>query len=99
VVTPDELTMQKYWPAYDAVTKLKHEAAVSEIKTSARNSVSEIVQSISDRLDKIERSAAASLTLPIPPPPPVAPPPARMGPAEDDGSLDRGDRHGDLSRP
>ena len=73
VVTPDELTMQKYWPAHDAVAKLRHEAAISEIKTSARNSVSEIVRSISDRLDKMERSAAASLTPPILPPPPPAP--------------------------
>jgi hypothetical protein len=71
VVTPDELTMQKYWPAHDAVAKLRHEAAISEIKTSARNSVSEIVRSISDRLDKMERSSAASLTPPIPPPPPA----------------------------
>ena len=62
VVTPDELTMQKYWPAHDAVAKLRHEAAISEIKT-----VSEIVRSISDRLDKMERSSAASLTPPIPP--------------------------------
>ena len=60
VVTPDELTMQKYWPAHDAVAKLRHEAAISEI-----------VRSISDRLDKIERSSAASFTPPIPPP--VAP--------------------------
>src|SRR5277367_6020493 len=74
VVTPDELTMQKYWPAHDAVAKLRHEAAISEIKTSARHSVSEIVRSISDRLDKMERSSAASLTPSIPPPPPVAPP-------------------------
>ena len=51
VVTPDELTMQMYWPAHDAVAKLRHEAAISEI-----------VRSISDRLDKMERSAAASLT-------------------------------------
>jgi hypothetical protein len=62
VVTPDELTMQKYWPAHDAVAKLRHEAAISEIKTSARNSVSEIVRSISDRLDKMKRSSAASFT-------------------------------------
>jgi hypothetical protein len=71
VVTPAELTMQKYWPTHDAVAKLRHEAAISEIKTSARNSVSEIVRSISDRLDKMERSSAASLTPPIPPPPPA----------------------------
>src|SRR5438046_3193472 len=66
--------MQKYWPAHDAVAKLRHEAAISEIKTSARESVSEIVQSITDRLDKMERSmAAASFTPSIPP---LVPPPA-----------------------
>jgi hypothetical protein len=79
VITPGKLAMQKYWPAYGAVAKLRHEAAISGIKTWARNSVSEIVQSISDRLDKIERSAAASLTPPIPPPPPGAAARARMG--------------------
>jgi hypothetical protein len=73
VVTPDELTMQKYWPAHDAVAKLRHEAAISEIKTSARDSVSKIVRSITDRLDKMERSSAASHTPPIPPPVPPAP--------------------------
>jgi hypothetical protein len=57
VVTPDELTMQEYWPAHDAVAKLKHEGAISEI-----------VWLISDRLDKMERLSAASLTPPIPPP-------------------------------
>ena len=67
------------------MAKLRHEAAISEIKTSARNSVSEIVRSISDRLDKMERSAAASLTPPILP----AAARARMGPAGDDGGLDR----------
>jgi hypothetical protein len=64
VVTPDELTMQKYWPAQDAVAKLRHEAALSGIKQTT-----EIVRSISDRLDKIERSAASY----APPPPPPAP--------------------------
>jgi hypothetical protein len=74
VVTPDELTMQKYWPAHDAVAKLRHEAAISEIKTSGRESVSEIVRSITDRLDTMERSsAAASFTPSIPPPAPPAP--------------------------
>jgi hypothetical protein len=73
VVTPDELAMQKFWPTHDAVAKLRHEAAISEIKTSARESVSEIVRSITDRLNKMERSsAAASFTPSIPPP--VLPP-------------------------
>jgi hypothetical protein len=45
VVTPDELTMQNYWPAHDAMTKLRHEAGVSKI-----------VRSIIDRLYKMERS-------------------------------------------
>jgi hypothetical protein len=71
IVTPDELAMQKYWPAHDAVAKLRHEAAMSEIKISARNSVFEIVWSISGRLDKMERSSAASLTPPVAPPAPV----------------------------
>jgi hypothetical protein len=80
VVTPDELTMQKYWPAHDAVAKLRHEAAISEIKTSARESVSEIVRSITDRLDTMERSsAAASFTPSIPPPAPPAPVWAQQG--------------------
>jgi hypothetical protein len=63
VVTPEELTMQKYWPTQEAVAKLRHEAAMSEIKRAA-----EIVRSISDRLDKIERSSVST------------PPRARMGP-------------------
>lgn len=77
MVTPDELTMQKYWPAHDAVAKLRHEAAISEIKISARDSVSEIVRSITDRLDKMERSSAAAAR-------------ACMGSARDDGSLGSG---------
>ena len=64
VVTPDELTMQKYWPAHDAVAKLRHEAAVAEI----RQGTEKIVRSISDRLDKMERSAASYAA-----PPPTAP--------------------------
>jgi hypothetical protein len=67
VVTPDELTMQKYWPAQDAVAKLRHEAAISEIRISARNTVSEILRPVTDRLNRIERSTAGSLT-PIQPP-------------------------------
>ena len=56
------------------MAKLRHEAAISEIKTSARESVSEIVRSITDRLDTMERSsAAASFTPSIPPPAPPAP--------------------------
>jgi len=32
VVMPDKLIMQKYWPTYEAVAKLKHKAAISKIK-------------------------------------------------------------------
>ena len=35
VVTPDELTMQKYWPAQEAVAKLRHKASMAAIETSA----------------------------------------------------------------
>jgi hypothetical protein len=87
VVTPDELTMQKYWPAHDAVAKLRHEAAISEIKTSARESVSEIVRSISGRLDKMERSSAGVVYALDSSPRAAAC--ACMGPAGDDGGLDR----------
>ena len=31
VVTPDELKMQQFWPAHEAVAKLRHEAVTSEI--------------------------------------------------------------------
>jgi hypothetical protein len=60
VGTPEELTMQKYWPTQEAVAKLRHEAAISEIKK-----VTEIVRSISDRLDKIERSSASTPPAPV----------------------------------
>jgi len=63
VVTPEELAMQKYWPTQEAVAKLGHEAAISEIKKSVEivRSNSEIVQSMSDRLDKMERSSVSTL--------------------------------------
>ena len=32
IVTPNKLIMQKYWPAYKAVAKLRYEAAILEIK-------------------------------------------------------------------
>ena len=54
VVTPDELIMQKYWPAHEAVSKSRHEAAISEIR-----SVRLCVQSVSERLDEMERSTAS----------------------------------------
>ena len=53
VVTPNELIMQKYWPAYEAVAKLRHEATISEMK-----GVQLHVQTISERLDEMERSSA-----------------------------------------
>jgi hypothetical protein len=45
VVTPGELTMQKFWPAHEAVAKLRHEASISAIETSDRKieTVTEIV--------------------------------------------------------
>lgn len=54
LVTPEELLMQKYWPAQEATAKLRHDAIVSEI-----NSVRFGVQSILNRLDQMERSTAS----------------------------------------
>jgi hypothetical protein len=54
VTMPDELIMQKYWPAHEAVSKLRHEAAVSEIR-----GVKLCVQSVLERLDEMEWSAAS----------------------------------------
>jgi hypothetical protein len=57
VVTPDELTMQKYWPAQEAVAKQRHDAAIAAI-SEIQASISEIkdlrseVRSISQRLDR-----------------------------------------------
>ena len=67
VVTPEELTMQKYWPAQEAVAKLRHEAAIAEIKKAAEvvRVNSETVRSISDRLDKMERSLASTPPAPV----------------------------------
>ena len=67
VVTPEELTMQKYWPTQEAVAKLRHEAAIAEIKkaTEVGRVNSEIVRSISDRLDKMERSVAPTPPAPV----------------------------------
>jgi hypothetical protein len=73
-VTPDELTMQKFWPAHDAVAKLRHEATISEMRTSARN-IPSTIQSLTDRLDRIERSTSAVSTSSPPPPPPAPPVP------------------------
>lgn len=33
VVTPDELKMQQFWPVHEAVSKLWHEAVISEIRS------------------------------------------------------------------
>jgi len=46
--------MQKYWPAYKAVAKLRHKAAISKIK-----GVQLRVQTILERLDEIERLLAS----------------------------------------
>jgi hypothetical protein len=54
VVTPDELKMQQFWPAHEAVAKLRHEAVTSEIR-----SVQSDVRSVMERLDETERSAAS----------------------------------------
>ena len=54
VVTSDELIMRKYWPAHEAVAKLRHEAAISEMKR-----VQLRVQTILERLGEIERSSAS----------------------------------------
>jgi hypothetical protein len=66
-VTPEELTMQKYWPTQEAVAKLRHEAAMSEIKKASEivQSNAEIVRSIADRLDKMERSSVSTPPAPV----------------------------------
>jgi len=46
VVTPDELIMQKYRPAHEAVAKLRHEATTSEIRR-----VQLRMQTVFERLD------------------------------------------------
>ena len=46
--------MRKYWPAHEAVAKLRHEAAISEMK-----GVQLRVQTILERLGEIERSSAS----------------------------------------
>jgi hypothetical protein len=53
VVTPDELKMQQFWPAHEAVAKLRHEAVTSEIR-----SVQSDVQLMLERLDEVERSSS-----------------------------------------
>jgi hypothetical protein len=65
VVTPDELTMQKYWPAQEAVAKQRHDAAIarhdaaiagiSEVKDSISSEIKNLyseIRSISQRLDR-----------------------------------------------
>ncbi len=54
VIMPDELIMQKYWPAHEAVAKLRHEATISEI-----NSAQQDIRQVSERLNQIERSSAS----------------------------------------
>ena len=60
IVTPDELIMRKYWPAHEAVAKLRHEATISEMK-----GVQLRVETILERLDEIERSSASFAPAPI----------------------------------
>ena len=61
VVTPGELKMQQFWPAHEAVAKLRHEAVTSEIR-----SVQSDVRLMLERLDETERSSSsASLAAPI----------------------------------
>ena len=54
VVTPAELTMQKYWPAQEAVAKLRYEGVISEVR-GVRSQIAEV----SERLGQMERSVAA----------------------------------------
>jgi len=77
VVTPDELTMQKCWPAHDAVAKLRHEAAISECTVDFRQAREDEVV--------VRRVAYA-------PNPPISrgAARARMGPARDDGESGSG---------
>src|SRR2546423_3060854 len=46
VVTPDKLTMQKYWPAQDAVAKLRHEAAILAIDLVQDGKIVGVVRAI-----------------------------------------------------
>src|SRR5438045_785578 len=65
VVTPDELKMQQFWPAHEAVAKLRYEAVTLEIR-----SVWSDVQLMLERLDEAERSSAlmsASTSSPMAP--------------------------------
>ena len=66
VVTPDELKMQQFWPAHEAVAKLRYEAVTLEIR-----SVWSDVQLMLERLDEAERSSSiltsASTSLPMAP--------------------------------
>ena len=59
-VTPNELIIRKYWPAHEAVAKLRHEAAISEIK-----GVQLHVHTILEHLSEIERSSASFAPAPI----------------------------------
>ena len=68
VVTPDELKMQQFWPAHEAVAKLRHEAVTSEIR-----SVQSDVQLMLERLDEAERSSSALTSASTSSPPPMAP--------------------------
>src|SRR5436305_11011395 len=68
VVTPDELKMQQFWPAHEAVAKLRHEAVTSEIR-----SVRSDVQLMLERLDEAERSSSALTSASTSSPPPMAP--------------------------
>jgi hypothetical protein len=54
VVTPAELTMQRYWPAQEAVAKLRHEAVILGFQ-----GIQSRLEEISERLGRMERSIAA----------------------------------------
>jgi hypothetical protein len=60
VVTPDELIMQKYWPAQEAVAKLRHEATFLELRALQTR-----VGTVLERLDQMERSSASLAPAPI----------------------------------
>jgi hypothetical protein len=90
VVTPAELTMQRYWPAQEAVAKLRHEANMLCLR-----GLQSRIEELLERVGQMERSAAAFAPIwiqqggtgiwvgptafahqphPHPPPPPPPPP-------------------------
>jgi hypothetical protein len=54
VMTPAELTMQRYWPAQEAVAKLRYETTLTEVRGLRLE-----MKEMAGRLVQMERSAAA----------------------------------------